>query len=133
MCIRDRADPWDDYRDCCLALCSTAGRNQLKTDDEDAEANIDTGIGLDGGPIARALDAELEYDESLTQRTWQQHHLVFTPGSDWQIAYSYNKDACPNINPRSGRPGDGEWICLSHSIARSHPWLACATLVRTRA
>jgi hypothetical protein len=63
--------------------------------------------------------------EALTQHTQQQRHLVFAPGSDWEFAYKYIEDACPNINPRSGRPGDGEWISASVRASRntqiSHP------------
>jgi hypothetical protein len=48
-------------------------------------------------PQAAAPELDLE----LTQR-----HLVFAPGSDWEFAFCYAEDACPNINPRDGDRGD---------------------------
>jgi hypothetical protein len=39
--------------------------------------------------------------QALTQR-----HLVFAPGSDWEFAFDFATEACPNINPRDGVRGD---------------------------
>ena len=33
-------------------------------------------------------------------------YLVFANASDWEIAYDYYEDACPNINPRSQHRSD---------------------------
>lgn len=35
-----------------------------------------------------------------------QPFLVLDPSSDWELAYDYERDACPNINPREGIRGD---------------------------
>ena len=33
-------------------------------------------------------------------------HLVFAPSSDWEFAFAFATDACPNINPRNHVRGD---------------------------
>ena len=33
-------------------------------------------------------------------------HLAFAPGSDWEFAFAFSRDACPNLNPREHIRGD---------------------------